>query len=224
MSFFRRLGAAFNALIVLLVGLITLGGLIVSRENTLLDAFLTGLRFTDLSRLFLQVATITLALLALAGVLNLLIVHLGRIRYRRGGWVYSLVLVICTLGVLILAALERSGALTDQPPVTTVLLETVQVSVESALAGLVLFALVFGAYRMLMRRVTWGRVVFTLTLLVLLIAALPLPELNFFQSIRDWLLAVPVSAGARGILLGIALATVVVGVRILVGQDQSYKE
>jgi hypothetical protein len=138
--------------------------------------------------------------------------------------VYSLVLVICTLGVLLLAALERAGVLTDDPPVTTVLLETVQVSVESALAGLVLFALVYGAYRMLARRVTWGRVVFTLALLVLLVGALPLPELSFFQGVRSWMLAVPVSAGARGILLGIALATVVVGVRVLVGQDQSYKE
>ncbi len=222
--FFRRLGAAFNALIVLIVGLITLGGLIVSRDNTLLDALLTGLRFPDLSRLFLQLATITLALLALAGVLNLVIVHLGRIRSRRGGWVYSLVLVISTLGVLILAALERNGVLTSEPRATTVLLETVQVSVESALAGLVLFALVYGAYRMLSRRVTWGRVVFMVALLIVLIAALPLPELTFFQGVRDWLLAVPVSAGARGILLGIALATVVVGIRVLVGQDQSYKE
>jgi hypothetical protein len=222
--FFKRLGAAFNALIVLVVGLITLGGLLVSRDGSLLDALLTGLRLTDLSQLFLQLAVITLALLALAGVLNLLIVHLGRIRFQRGGWVYSLVLVICTLGVLLLAALERAGVLTDDPPVTTVLLETVQVSVESALAGLVLFALVYGAYRMLARRVTWGRVVFTLALLVLLVGALPLPELSFFQGVRSWMLAVPVSAGARGILLGIALATVVVGVRVLVGQDQSYKE
>ncbi|MCZ2098096.1 MAG: hypothetical protein LC121_17870 [Anaerolineae bacterium] len=42
--------------------------------------------------------------------------------------------------------------------------------------------------------------------------------------IRQWLLAVPVSAGARGILLGIALATVVTGVRVLIGQDRSYRE
>jgi hypothetical protein len=222
--FLRRLGAAFNALIVLVVGLITLGGLIVSRESSLLDAVLINLRLTDLSRIFLQIATITLALMALAGVLNLLLVHLGRVRYRRAGWVYSLVLVICTAGVLILAALERGGVLTGEPALTTVLLETVQVSVESAIAGLVLFALVYGAYRMLNRRVTWGRVVFTLALLIVLVGALPLPELTFFQGVRDWLLAVPVSAGARGILLGIALATVVVGIRVLVGQDQTYKE
>jgi hypothetical protein len=37
-------------------------------------------------------------------------------------------------------------------------------------------------------------------------------------------MAVPVSAGARGILLGIALATVVIGVRALIGQDRSYRD
>jgi hypothetical protein len=48
--------------------------------------------------------------------------------------------------------------------------------------------------------------------------------LGTFTIVRDWLLAVPVSAGARGILLGIALATVVTGVRVLIGQDRSYRD
>ena len=36
-------------------------------------------------------------------------------------------------------------------------------------------------------------------------------------------MTVPVSAGARGMLLGIALATVVTGLRVLLGQDRSYR-
>jgi hypothetical protein len=61
------------------------------------------------------------------------------------------VLVISTLGVLILYILEKANVLTGQPAITTILLETVQVSIESSLAGLVLFALVYGAYRMMYR-------------------------------------------------------------------------
>jgi hypothetical protein len=57
-----------------------------------------------------------------------------------------------------------------------------------------------------------------------LIGALPLPGLSLMAGLRDWLMAVPVSAGARGILLGIALATIVTGVRVLIGQDRSYRE
>jgi hypothetical protein len=104
------------------------------------------------------------------------------------------------------------------------LLDTVEVSVESALAGLVVFALVYGAYRMMRRRVTWGGILFTVALLIVLLGALPVPQVAVLTELREWMLAVPVSAGARGILLGIALATVVTGVRVLIGQDRSYRE
>ena len=97
------------------------------------------------------------------------------------------------------------------------------VAVLLALGGIV-FALVFGAYRMMRRRVTWSAVLFTLALLVILVGALPLAQVGWLTQFRSWLLAVPVSAGARGILLGIALATVVTAVRVLIGQDRSYRE
>jgi hypothetical protein len=83
---------------------------------------------------------------------------------------------------------------------------------------------VYGAYRLMRRRVTWWGMLFTLVLLIILIGALPLPGAVGLVSVRDWLMSVPVSAGARGILLGIALATVVTGVRVLIGQDRSYRE
>jgi hypothetical protein len=38
-------------------------------------------------------------------------------------------------------------------------------------------------------------------------------------SLRDWLLAVPTTAGARGILLGTTLGTLMVGLRVLVGVE-----
>jgi hypothetical protein len=109
---------------------------------------------------------------------------------------------------------------------TAILLETVQVSVESALAALVLFTLVYGAYRLMRRRVTWPHLLFTLVLLIVLLGALPLPGagVSLLAQTREWLLAVPVSAGVRGLLLGIALATLVTGMRLLIGQDRSYRD
>jgi hypothetical protein len=154
-------------------------------------------------------------------------VHIGRIVGRRGGWVYSIILVLSTLLVIVLTIAERANTLTAAPgqrSISTILLESVQVSIESALAGLVLFALVYGALRLMRRRVTWWGMLFTLVLLIILIGALPLPGTVGLLSVRDWLMAVPVSAGARGILLGIALATVVTGVRVLIGQDRSYRD
>ena len=78
------------------------------------------------------------------------------------------------------------------------LLETVEVSVELALAGLVVFALVYGAYRMMRRRVTWAGVLFTAVLLIILVGALPLPQTSALTGVRSWLLAVPGERGRTG--------------------------
>ncbi len=171
----------------------------------------------------LQLVSITIAVTVLIGILNLLWVHLARIRRRGGGWVYSLVLVITTLAVIILSVLERNNILANDPAITRILLEQVQVSIESALSGLLLFALVYGAYRVLRQRVSLWGVLFVLSILIVLVGALPL-GIAALTDFRDLWLSVPVSAGARGILLGIALATIVTGVRVLVGQDRSYRE
>lgn len=173
---------------------------------------------------FLQLVSITVAVTIIIGILNLLAVHLGRVRGRQTGWGYSLLLVFSALAVVILTVLERAGVLRGEPAVTTILLEQVQVAVESAFAGLLLFALVYGAYRVLRKRVSGWGLLFVVALLIVLAGALPLSPLAALSAARDWLLAVPVSAGARGILLGIALATIVTGVRVLIGQDRSYRE
>lgn len=205
-------------------GLIVLLGLIIGEDLGIFYNILNNDLFSvqTITAVLLQVAVVAIAITVLLGVLNLLQVHVGRITGRRGGWVYSIVLVLSTLVVIVLTILERANILSGDPSLTTLLLEDVQVSIESALAGLLLFALVYGAYRVLHRRFDGWRLLFVLTLVFFLISALP--GLGFLTAIRDWLAQVPVSAGARGILLGIGLATVVVGVRVLAGQDRSYRE
>jgi hypothetical protein len=201
-----RLLAVLTSAIAIGIGIITLIGLLVG----------TGILAAP-TNFFLRLATITVALTILIGIINLLGVHLRRILGRQRGWIYSIALVLSTLLVLVLW-------LTDSDEANMAVLEGVQVSIESALAGLLLFALVYGAYRLMSQRVTWAAMLFTLALVIILIGALPLPEVGALAQIRAWLLAVPVSAGARGILLGIALATVVTGIRVLIGQERSYRE
>lgn len=210
-----RLNAAAASAVAIGFGLFTLIGLLSGPDAGL---------FSVLTSVFLQLVAITAAATVLIGILNLLSVHWTRLKDRRKGWGYSLVLLLSTLLVLALVALERAGALGGSPAPSTILFETIQVSIESALAGLVFFALVYGAYRLMRRRVSGAGILFTIILLALLVGSLPLPELGLLAGFRDWLVAVPVSAGARGILLGIALATVVAGVRVLIGQDRSYRE
>jgi hypothetical protein len=201
-----RLLSLLSSVIAIGIGIVTLIGLLAG------VGFLAGP-----TNLFLQLTVITVAITLLIGIINLLGVHLRRIISRKGGWVYSIPLV---LSAVLVIGLWLSGS--DETNMA--LLEGVQVSIESALAGLLLFALVYGAYRLMHRRVTWTATLFTLVLIIILIGALPLAQVGALAQIRAWLLAVPVSAGARGILLGITLATIVTGIRVLIGQERSYRD
>lgn len=214
-----RLGAAIATAITISAGFVTMLGLLVTEEMGVPAALVDTLG--ALAGVFLQLVTITAALLVLLGVVNLLIVHGRRIVRRRRGLLNSVIL-IASFALVVGAYIAERGS--DNPELTPVLLDTVLISIESALAALLFFALVYGAYRLMHRRVTWSAALFLLALLVVLVGALPFTELDVMGELRDWLLATPVSGGARGILIGIALATLVTGVRVLIGQDRSYRE
>ncbi|MBL8134490.1 MAG: hypothetical protein JNL42_21705 [Anaerolineae bacterium] len=186
-------------------------GLIILVEQML------GIPLFGLTQTMLQIAVITVAVTILMGVFNLIGVHGGRLLHRRRGWYYSLALLAAFFTVLILG-------IVGQRETNQMLLDTVQVSVEASLGALVFFALVFGAYRLMRRRVTLSGMIFTVVVIVVLVGALPLTTVAPVAAVRDWLMTVPVSAGARGLLIGIALATVVTGVRVLTGQERSIRE
>lgn len=200
----RRLYAAAATAIVLAFGLLTLVGL------------LTGV-FGGLSSLALQVALLTAGIALLIGVINLLNVHTRRVLGRQRGALYSLVLLISFLLVIALWLLGEDAA-------SLVLIQDVQRSVEAALAALLVFALVYGAYRLMRQRVTWAAVLFTAALLIVLVGALPFEGMGVLADVRRWMLQVPASAGARGLLIGIALGAIVTAVRVIIGQDRAYRE
>lgn len=209
-----RIGAAFTAALAIIIGLLTLIGLLVGGIPAVFADF------------FLRITPVLVAVAVLIGILNLIFVHFSRIARRKRGWLYSIILLLAFTLVIALTIIGRAQP--NAPAVrqaSVVLLDTVQVSLESAFAALLLFALVYGAARLLRQRVTWSGVLFTAVLLLVLVAALPLPALrDRLRGVTDWLYAVPVEAGARGLLLGIALATVVAGIRVLTGQERSYRE
>jgi hypothetical protein len=45
-----------------------------------------------------------------------------------------------------------------------------------------------------------------------------------FPLVKEWVLRVPVLAGARGILLGVALGIIATGLRVLLGADRPYAD
>jgi hypothetical protein len=87
-----------------------------------------------------------------------------------------------------------------------------------------MFFLVAASVRMLgQKRGPWS-VLFLAVVVITLVAWLPLRSLELANHFQSWLIQVPAAAGARGILLGVALGTVAIGLRVLTGMERPYKD
>ncbi len=210
--------AVIPAALTISVGFITLFGLLIGDGMGLLSTLVTGLGIRTITVDFLlPIVTITLALTVLIGIVNLTAVHSRRVIARQPGFAYSILMLGSFVFVILAHLLNRQD-------VRTMLLEDVQLSIESALAGLLLFALVYGGATLTRRRPNLSSLVFVFVVLIVLIGAIPLSQTQAVRDLSEWLNRVPANAGARGILIGIALATLVTGIRVLIGQDRSYRE
>jgi hypothetical protein len=220
-----RIGAILLATITISLALITLFSLEpfpFLREDLRLGASAVG-------QILVQLVTVVGAIAVIVGVLNLMGVHMRKIRPFSGASLYSLITILTLLIILALHILERAGVLkvnlpsaSDTPLVSLRLMDALQVTVESALAGLLFFFLVFAAYRMLRRVTIWG-ILFIVTLVIVLIGQYQ-PAGTFFAALNEWIIHVPVNAGTRGLLIGIAIGTVAVGARVLLGQDRIFRD
>lgn len=215
MSRGQRLGVALAAVIAFAVGMTALFSLLLG-DNPELYGFIANAETVAAlvalpASVLVRLVTITIAFTVIIGMSNLLYVHLGRLARRR---FYSLVLILSFAGTIYWYAANRGDAS---------LLEAVQVPIESSLASLLFLSLVYGGATVLRKRRDGWSLLFIAVMLAVLLGTLPLANLAPLRQWSNWLMTVPVSAGARGMLLGIALATVVTGLRVLLGQDRSYR-
>ena len=93
-----------------------------------------------------------------------------------------------------------------------------------AMASLLAFFLLFAGFRLLKRQRTPWAVLFIATTVVLLLASTALPSFlsAIIEPLGDLINRIFVSAGMRGILIGVALGTVVVVLRLLTGVERPY--
>ena len=165
------------------------------------------------------------AVALLLGVVNLLSVHARKMADDNpgSGPVYSLVLVLGFIGAFILALVFGPGHTWS-----AWIFNYVQLPIEASLMAILAVSLAYAAARLLRRRMNAFSIIFALTVFIVLLGASPLANANFpiisslLRSTRDWLTEVWTTAGARGILIGVALGTIATGLRILMGADRPY--
>lgn len=175
----------------------------------------------DLREAFLQWAVILAAVLIIVGVVNLARVHWKKFKGQQtGGW-YSLVLLL-SLVVTLVVVLTGYGL--GNNSLLIWMFNYIQVPIEASLMAILAVVLVYGAARMLKRRMNLFSILFLLVVLFVILGTVSLPgiEIAFLHDFRNWIVQIAATAGARGILLGVALGTIATGLRVIMGADRPY--
>jgi len=173
---------------------------------------------------FLQWAITLAAVALLVGVMNLLSVHYDKLNNdQTGSWFYSLMLIISMLGTFVLVFVWGPDSQWAR-----LVFNSIQVPIEASLMAVLAISLAYASVRLLRRRPTLLSVIFVTTVLLILAGTSPyvtenIPVLgSLLRDLRAWIAQVPAAAGARGILLGVALGTIATGLRIIMGADRPY--
>ena len=195
--------------IAIATGLLTLIGLLANHSavNFLLDwaAFLA-------------------ALALLLGVVNLFVVHAHRLVAKQS--IYSLFLLASMVIVLFLGITDGRQAVGLAQA-----FDWIQRPLEAALASLLAFFLVGAIVRLVQQRGnrwSWlfvGTVIIILLTSVLTSANLVPPAISTAaMQVRTFIDGLVVTSGIRGLLIGVALGTIMLSLRFLVGLERPYNQ
>ncbi|MFN2190393.1 MAG: hypothetical protein ACK2T3_16645 [Candidatus Promineifilaceae bacterium] len=158
------------------------------------------------------------AIALLIGILNLTSVHFRRL-FK--GNLYSLVLLICLLGMVGLG-ISDYFEVTDNSVSTA--FSFVQAPLEAAFASMLAFFLLFSGVRVLQKRRSWWGVLFVVSVIIFLVGRTPLPGKigRLFTDFSELVSNLFVTSGMRGILIGVAIGAVAVTIRVLMGMERPY--
>jgi hypothetical protein len=171
-------------------------------------------------------AGLVVAFALVLGVLNLFAVHVNRAVKKKNG--YSLVLILSMITVFGIAWADRRGITEDG---LAYYFDWIQAPLEAALASLLAFFLLFAGFQLIKRQRTVWSMLFVLTAVLVLVADVILvtpwapPVVNEWLSrMEDVIRNVIVVAGVRGLLIGVALGSILLAVRMLIGLERPYNK
>lgn len=163
-------------------------------------------------------AIILAGMAVLIGIYNLVAVHMEKIRAGQKSAAYSGVLVlslIVTFGVGLVFGPENAFM--------RAAIESVIVPVEASLMAILAVTLIYASIRLLRRRMDVMSVTFLVAAVIFLIAVMPTPfgPIPGNQMLIQFM-GIFSQGGARGLLIGIALGSLLTGLRVIFGADRPY--
>ena len=185
----------------------------------LLGYFLPNKTFLSLRLIFVQWAVILAGTAVLVGVINLFSVHTKKITSKGKGKIYSLLLILSLLATLFLGIILGTNS-----PTMRHLFNAVILPVESSLLAIISVTLIYTGIRLFRHRNDIMAMIFLATALLVMLGTAPLPfiTLPFVSEIRNFIVYVLATSGARGILIGVSLGILLTGLRVLLGAERPY--
>ena len=177
---------------------------------------------TTLRDILLQWGVMLAAVALFVGVGNLIFVHWRKITRNAPGSGYSYIVIFSLIATLVIAGLFGP---TGYWPIW--IFNNIQLPIEMSLIALLPVVLIYAAARLLGRRISLFSLAFVATLLIVMVGTVPvfgvdIPGLHGPLGLRSLITQILATAGARGILLGVALGTIATGLRVLMGVDRPY--
>lgn len=180
---------------------------------------------SGISTVILGWASFLAAVALVLGVLNLLLVHLTRLFKERN--LYSGVLVLGLLAVFGMAILDELNGSDN----VSLMFNWVQAPLEAALASLLVIFLLLAGVQLLKRQRTRWAFLFSLTAIVMLLGQalltsrlLPATLRQPVSQVVEFVQNVVVTSGIRGLLIGVALGTLLLSLRLLLGVERPYNK
>ena len=171
----------------------------------------------DVRTFLINIAVIVAGVALLLGFVRLLNLHLRRVQQRRSG--YSLVALIAAIGVFVVLVADRLLTFGASAFVFNAIIAPIQ----SSLGALLAVFLGAAAVRMAQRRRTLGTFWFLLSAIIVLLTQIPVTSDSALLPIRQFFDALALG-GLRGLLLGVALGTMAVALRVLLTIDRPQGE
>lgn len=187
---------------------------------TLLGYFLPIPQLQNIRITFIEWAIILAGVAGLVAIIHLMRVHWEKVTAEEDKDITSAFLLLAFV-----VTLAAGIILTPNHPSMQKVVTHIQVPVEASLMAVLSISLTVAAIRFFQRRRGLMSVIFAVSAVVFIIIGSGfLAGAVNFPFIKDILAAlntIPV-AGARGILLGVALGSLTTGLRILLGSDRPY--
>jgi hypothetical protein len=204
----------------------------MSKVIVLLILILTGLLFlagyvfpiplAPILNMVMNWGILLVGVIGLLGIGYLVRMHILRLFKREKGGFYSLVLLVVFVFTLVVGLLFSPQSTFFQH-----LVLNVQIPVEASLLGILAVTLLYTSFRLVRTRgwkpLTVGFFVSALVTLFLNLGIVLFSEGSLAASVVGLLRRLPI-AGARGILIGMAVGGLIVGLRYLLTIDQPFGE